>query len=256
MRAVSETLSFIIISSAVIAISLVVFFIAMSLSNETRYIMEYGQIRTILKDIAVARFPDLLRGSQVRYHFTSSSIGIGYKKLDTVYEMVITKEGINNSYVVNNFYSIYASANKVLASGETILFGSKDRYIVNDTENIPLLMEYNTNTGTITELIINKICYTVLNITTSKGSNITVRLIIPRIIKPLVYGKNTMIVYANINDAKTTNFTNVKSFSIYINNENKVIDSQQIFSEIGLDPNEITSFQLYIVVYDIHFEIY
>ncbi len=255
MKGTSETLSYIIISSTIIIISLIVFYMAVSISNETQYILEYGQIKSILKDIAIVRFPDILRGSRVKYYFTSSNIGIGYKKIDTIYKISITGDNYNTFYTINDFYSIYASANKVLVSGRSIVFGSIDKYVVNNTDTTPLLIEYNENTGTKIELIVNKISYTVLNITNTSGSTIVVKLTIPRITKPLMYGKNVIIIHADIDDMKTTTFTDVKEFTIYLNG-NKIIDSQQIFDEIGLNSADISVFQLDIVVYNIHFEIY
>jgi len=257
MKCLSPTISLIITTMMVLVVSLTIFYASMTLTDTTRSIMEYGEIKSVFKDIAVVRLRDILQGSRLTYRFSSSTLGIGYKKLDHTLSIIVRNTTFNKTISISDFYSIYGKSNKILASQMSIIYGSVDKtkYIVNDTYDLPLLIEYNENSGTLTELLFNKTKCTVYNVSYSGGYDIVVKLTIPRVVKPRLVSKYSLTVYTVVNETLSRRYVDLNYFKILVNGE-EIVDSRTIFLNIGLNPDRIGSFILEIVVYDIYFEVY
>jgi len=254
MKGLSQIASLVIITAVVVAVSLAVFYGAMMISDWAVLVMEYGQVKSILKDIATIRFEDILRGASVKYYLTLSRVGIGYRKLDYSMHVIVETSTSREEYIVD-LYSIYARSFKPLASSKTVLYGTLDKYLVNTTAELPLVLEYNDDVGTVVEAVLSKVKYAVYNVTYGDKHVILVKVLIPRFVKPVVIGKNVISVRGSVNETLSRSYQSVSEFKIYVNSV-EVANSSKILSSVGLNPSEVSSFDLEIVVYDVLFEVY
>jgi len=254
MRGLSPIVSLMIITAVVVAVSLAVFYGAMMISDWAELVMEYGQVKSILKDIATTRFEDILRGAHVKYYLTLSRVGVGYRKLDYRLHVAVENSTFREAYFID-LYSIYARSSKPLASGKTVLYGTPDKYLVNSTAELPLILEYNDDVGTVVEVVLSKIKYAVYNITYGDKHVILIKVLIPRFTKPLVIGRNIISVRGSVNEVLSRSYQSVSEFRVYVDSV-EVANSSKILLSVGLNPSEVSKFDLEIVIYDILFEVY
>ncbi len=256
MRGISESISLIILVAVVLAVSAALFYTTMYTTTTTRTVLEYGQVKSMLKDIATAKLDDILRGAVVTYHLNYKSIGIGYKRLNTVITISITQYGgIHQNISIDSFYTIYGRSSNVILKGRNVIYGDEEQLIVNRTDQVPFIVEYNTNIGSVIELSMNKIYYNIFRINTVNTSSLVIRLALVRIVKPVIHGQYILRVYSKINTTITTTIENTTYFRIYRNGE-FIASSDDLLRSVGVDPAGISSFRLEVLVYDIHFELY
>ncbi len=256
MLGISESISLIILVAVVLAVSMALFYSTMFVTSTTRTVLEYGQVKSMLKDIAVAKLDDILQGALITYHLNYKTMGIGYRKLDTTITITITQYGgTHYNLSIDSFYTIYGRSSKVILKGRNILYGEPEPLIVNKTDQLPFIVEYNTNAGSVIELSINKILYKVFRASTINGSSLTIRLMIVRIIKPIIHGQYILRVYSILNTTYSETYQNTTYFRIY-NNGEFITSSDDLLRSVGIDPADISSFRLEVLVYDIHFELY
>jgi len=215
--------------------------------------MEYGSVRNALKDVAVLKLQDIIEGSRLKYQFSLTTVAFGYRKLDKVMEVTVYNTSLIDRVVIDDIYTIYASSIKYLVSDNNTLYGYTSEYFVNETKYIPILIEYNAPPGSRVELIICKVEYTVYNVSNGRHSWIVVKILIPRIVKPLITGKNIMYVQGVRNKTLSRTYENIQYFNISINGVS--IDSKTILQKVGLNPNNIRYLTLDLIIIDIVFNI-
>jgi len=253
VKALHPTLTLYIITAMLISALIILFYFSLVITDYTRSIMEYGSVRNALKDIAVLKLQDIIKGSRLKYQFSLTTVAFGYRKLDKVIEISIYNNTLIDRIIINEVYTLYASSIKYLVSDNTTLYGYTSEYFVNETKYIPILVEYNQPPGSRVELIICKVEYTVYNVSNGKHSWIVVKILIPRIVKPFITGKNTMYVQGVRNNTLSRVYENIEYFNISINGVS--IDSKTILQKVGLNPSDIPYLTLDLIVVDIVFSI-
>jgi hypothetical protein len=243
-----------ILVATTLIVSVVLFYSGMYLTGTTKSILEFGQARSMLKDIAIAKLNSILHGSKVEYYLSYDTVGIGYRRINRVIEIDIDQSGLYTKYTIDGLYTIYIQSNRVLTGGRNIIYGDPHIVMVNDTRRLPVIIEYNNNIGSVVELYIDKIFYTIYQETSENGTTITIQLSIPRIVRPRITGKYLLEIYSTVNTTLTKVYNGTSYFKVIVNGT-VITSSDDLLRRAGIDPASIESFTLVITIYDIHLNI-
>ncbi|OYT37642.1 MAG: hypothetical protein B6U89_07035 [Desulfurococcales archaeon ex4484_58] len=151
MKAISESISTIIIFATIIMVSLTIFYFSIASLREATLSAEYGYMKSLFISLADT-FPDILEGGSFGARLPSRLVGIGYINLiDTSVNIIV----INDSNTIINYTDtplvLHASAFASITTVERLIYGVDD-YIVNETILIPRIREYYRDGQTHLEL--------------------------------------------------------------------------------------------------------
>ncbi|MET1160144.1 MAG: hypothetical protein ABWW65_04205 [Thermoprotei archaeon] len=255
MRSISETLSLMIVSSVAIFTALAIFYATLYFNDITNASLEYGRMKFIFKDLAV-KLDELVSGYTFTYTYPSTMIGVGFRILDYSVTFSITFiNGTTTDLSIGNFYSLRAELSKIVISTQSIVYGETSSVLVTKLDEIPVIREYVENGKTVLELSLNKIKYSIYKLETINTSEYVIEVYIIRINKPEIVGNKMIKVYAIPNTELTKTYANVSSLEIIVNNE-VIATSDQLFSSVGLNPQDIEYFTLQLRVIEVFISVY
>ncbi len=141
MKAISDTITTLIIAGTIIMVSLTVFYYSIANLQYATLSAEYGYIRSVFLGIADS-IPDIIEGGTYGARLPSRLVGVGYLNLsDTMLNLMV----INDTNTIFNYtdtpMALHASTYASLVVRERRVYGV-DSLIVNETLLIPRIREY------------------------------------------------------------------------------------------------------------------
>lgn len=142
MRAISETISTVIITSVITLVSITIFYIAIISLSTSMHASEYGYMKSSLVNIA-SSIPEIAKGTSISISVPRGSVGVGYRvENNIVYEVdILTASGWRNITVDNETSAIEIRTTNIAVSTNRLIFGVNN-LTVNDLAYIPTIWEY------------------------------------------------------------------------------------------------------------------
>ena len=149
MKAISETISTVIISSVIIMVSITIFYMAISSLTTTMQASEYGYMKSSLINIA-SNIHEIIKGTSMSISIPQGRIGVGYRiHNNIVYEVdILTATGWYNITIDNESSALEVTSFNVISTTSKLVFGINN-LTVNDIAFIPSIWEYYKDGATI-----------------------------------------------------------------------------------------------------------
>lgn len=175
MRAISEILTLVIITAALVAIASAIFIFTFTQIEQTRRGLEYGFARTQLISIAT-RLPDIIRGSTIEARYSSQVVSFGFREPKCELYLDITfANGTKVSIPIKNYVVAVGTMHPIVTNPRR---GLLENYtIVRDMGSVISIDEFFENGYTYTEIFPAGVVHKSYNITIYEGGaerNITV----------------------------------------------------------------------------------
>lgn len=130
MKAISETVSTMIIFSIIVVVIILIFMTSLTLLSFTTQTAEYGYVKTVFINLANS-LPDLLEGGSYGAQLPSKIIGLGYMKLNNTFFSI---KIINDEVYRDQPVIIYGNSTRPIVTFNRTLFGrNENKSVVNET---------------------------------------------------------------------------------------------------------------------------
>lgn len=232
MKAISETISTVIIFSILIVTIILIFMISLLLLNTTTQTAEYGYVKTVFVNFANS-LPDILEGGSYGAQIPSRTIGIGYMKLNNI---VFSIKTCNETIYIDNPVVIYAKSFTPLVTANKTLFG-RDKIVVNETILLGRVYEYYINGSTHIVFDTMRVYLKTYLYRTSDLSRYTVNIIYVKIDPVVITSQPSRIAvsHGGVNQIvkliDLSRVTHENILEIYLSNSEPYILKKNMFTE-------------------------
>lgn len=176
MRGISETISTVIISSVIIMVSIMIFYIATYSLTTTMQVSEYGYMKSSMINIA-SSIPEIIKGTSTLISVPKGSVGVGYSiQNNIVYEVdILTSSGWKNITVDDSPSAIVIRSYNVVVTSNRIIYGINN-LTVNDIAFIPTIWEYYKDGASIINFNTSRFYIHIYKVTNGTYTEIYIRI--------------------------------------------------------------------------------
>ena len=214
LRAISETITSIIVTSALIIISITIFYYALLILQQSSISAEYGYIKTTFINLANS-FPDIIEGGSYAAGIPSRVVGIGYKELvNSGINIIVSKDGNNIFNYNDNPIAIEAIAYHAIVTTNSTLYGTDDG-IVNQTLLIPRVTEIYHKGATYIRLDTCRVYVKTYEITDPSGTKYIINILYVKF-TPKIISSSPRRLVISLYDVNTTTISDVDDVTIKV----------------------------------------
>ncbi len=175
MKGVGEVISTIIIMSAILVSSILIFYTSLYIMSHSINAAEYGYMKSSLINIAV-NTPLIIEGNTFIITVPKGSVGVGYFVNDRIYEVdVLTDSGWERITVDDKPTSIQVTSYKIVVPSK-IVYGSSN-FTVNDISYLPIVAEYYDNGASIINYNLTRFFINSYLVQSENGTEVYIRAV-------------------------------------------------------------------------------
>ncbi|ADI32082.1 hypothetical protein [Staphylothermus hellenicus] len=193
MKGISEAISTVIISSVIIMVSIMIFYIAINSLTTSMQVSEYGYMKSSMINIA-ASVPEIIKGTSISISVPKGTVGVGYNvRENIVYEVdVLTSSGWKNIIVDDSPSAIEIRSSNVVVTSNKIIYGVNN-LTVNDIAFIPTIWEYYQEGASTINFNTSRFYIHIYNVTDGTHTEIYIRIYYLQLRPRYVSGPRTIM---------------------------------------------------------------
>ena len=240
LKAISETITTIIVTSALIIISITIFYFALIILQQSSISAEYGYIKTTLINLANS-FPEIIEGGSYAAGLPSRIVGVGYKQLPNSYVNITVVKNGNTSYsYFDEPIAIEATAYHAIVTRNSTLYGTSNM-IINLTQLIPHVMELYHEGVTYLRLDTCRVYLKNYEINSTNGMKYVINILYIKI-TPKIISSSPRRLVVSLSDVESTTIVDADDVIIRVKQGTSIQEykaSDHIPSNVQLDVNII-----------------